>query len=76
VVIALCAVIRWRNRHPAFQGEFTCGGGPDGRLWLQWTSGASRARLEADTIAVAWTLTWTTDEGVRSSSTLTDPPAG
>ena len=74
VVGALRSVIRWRNRHPAFDGDFGCGGSATGQLWMEWIAGAHTARLEADTNEATWTLTWTTDEGVRSSSTVDSPP--
>jgi sucrose phosphorylase len=48
VVQDLLDLIRLRNRHPAFNGEFTYTHAAVGSLDLQWKLGAEFARLEVD----------------------------
>jgi sucrose phosphorylase len=48
VVRNLCALIRLRNAHPAFGGQFSCDGTTDTELVMQWRNGAERAELRAD----------------------------
>jgi sucrose phosphorylase len=48
VVRNLCALIRLRNAHPAFGGEFSSDGTTDTELVMQWRSGAERAELRVD----------------------------
>jgi sucrose phosphorylase len=57
VVRALCGLIRLRNSHPAFGGQFHCEASADDRLVLVWRAGPSdpgapegvhEARLEVD----------------------------
>jgi sucrose phosphorylase len=75
VVAALCRLIRFRNRHPAFGGEFTLGG--DGtELVMAWRSGTESARLDADLAARTATLTWTEQGSPRSVASLWDCPDG
>ena len=58
VVVALLALIRFRNAHPAFSGRCEVGG--DGsHVVLTWTAGANSAALDADLAAGRATLTWT-----------------
>jgi sucrose phosphorylase len=72
VVRALLGAIRLRNSHPAFGGSFACGG--DGEsLWMEWSDGAARARLDATPGSGAWTLTLTDPDG--AVRTLRDAPA-
>jgi sucrose phosphorylase len=70
VVQALLAAIRFRNGHPAFAGTFSCGRGEQpGSLWMEWSDGAVRARLDAQPGAGAWTVTGTSPDGaVRTTS--------
>lgn len=50
VVQRLLALIRLRNAHPAFGGQFSVGdtGSDDSRLLLRWQQGAHWAELQAD----------------------------
>lgn len=48
VVRALLALIRFRNRHPAFQGSFTAAGDDPAHLELRWTHGDDFASLRTD----------------------------
>jgi sucrose phosphorylase len=76
VVQDLLAVIRFRNAHPAFAGTFTCGRGEAaGSLWMEWSDGAVRARLDAQPGAGAWTVTGTSPDGAvrRTSDARTLP---
>ena len=57
VVRSLLELIRLRNEHPAFAGEFTLGETPDQRLQLQWRQGSAYAQLDADLASGQWRLT-------------------
>ena len=48
VVGALCELIRFRNAHEAFAGEFSVGGTTVEKLTMRWESGASWAELDVD----------------------------
>lgn len=48
VVQSLCALIRLRNEHPAFQGSFSLGNCTDNSIELRWTLDAHRAELRLD----------------------------
>lgn len=48
VVADLCELIRLRNSHPAFDGEFTLQASAEGTLDLAWRAGESTARLHVD----------------------------
>ena len=67
VVRQLCALIRFRNTHPAFDGAFTPGGGGD-RLTLTWTAGAETATLTADLTTGAGTVRWTEGGTTREAA--------
>ena len=77
VVRALLGAIRLRNEHPAFGGTFACGAGgtPDG-LWMEWSDGAARARLDAAPRVAQWALTLTDPDGavrtIRDASALAE----
>ena len=58
VVQALGRLIRLRNAHPAFDGEFSCSGGGSG-LVLRWASGGHEATLTADLTAGNGFVTFT-----------------
>ena len=48
VVIALLELIRFRNAHPAFEGDFTVDETPEAELQLTWSKGRDRATLRAN----------------------------
>lgn len=50
VVQALLRLIRFRNEHPAFGGEFTVGPGAAHELHLEWRGGGHRAALAVDLV--------------------------
>ena len=69
VVQALLRLIRFRNAHPAFAGEFALLDSRPGRLEMSWRAGADRVHLAADLADADYTLTFTAD---RTDHTLTD----
>jgi sucrose phosphorylase len=48
VVRSLCALIRLRNAHPAFGGDFSSESSTGAELAMQWRRGAERAELRVD----------------------------
>ncbi|HUQ53438.1 MAG TPA: sucrose phosphorylase [Gammaproteobacteria bacterium] len=48
VVRNLCALIRLRNAHPAFRGEFSSDVSADTELHMRWRNGVERAELRID----------------------------
>lgn len=72
VVAAQAALIRLRNAHPAFGGEFSFGGGDrsPASLWMSWDRGGEHVSLEADCAQGTFRLEWTTPDGVRSASSV------
>ena len=48
MVRKLCDLIRFRNTHPAFSGDFDMQTPAPGRLILSWTAGEARAELSVD----------------------------
>jgi len=48
LVRQLCDLIRLRNSHPAFNGEFEVLDGPAHALRLRWTAGSDRVELAVD----------------------------
>jgi sucrose phosphorylase len=55
-VAALLELIRLRNAHPAFGGDFELGETPADQLLLRWRQGAHLAQLEADFTTGSWSL--------------------
>lgn len=72
VVAALCALIRLRNSHPAFEGAFSCGAGDGsaGALRMGWERGVEHVRLEAETGQGTFRLEWTTPAGLRTATSV------
>ena len=66
VVQQLCSLIRFRNTHPAFDGEFRISSGV-GQLSLTWTAGEERATLAADLTMAAATVQWTDNGRTREA---------
>jgi sucrose phosphorylase len=73
VVRDLCELIRFRNSHPAFAGEFVLPDCPDRELILEWRAGAAFARLEIDLAALDASLTYSTPGGTERRR-LTEQP--
>ena len=68
VVTRLLELIRLRNAHPAFAGEFSLEDSPEGTLAVRWTRGASVARLRIDFATLDNELTATDGEKLASWS--------
>jgi sucrose phosphorylase len=64
VVQDLLGLIRFRNRHPAFQGSFACLDGAGGGFELRWRNGPHEARLAPDFAAGTYALSATDPPGV------------
>jgi sucrose phosphorylase len=56
VVQQLMALIRLRNDHAAFGGEFSVGGGSSHELVLNWRQGSAELTLVADLRSLAWRI--------------------
>ncbi|MBS0396803.1 MAG: sucrose phosphorylase, partial [Proteobacteria bacterium] len=59
VVRDLCALIRLRNRHPAFAGEFSYEAAGDSGLVLRWRAGPELAELAVSFAPARFRLTYT-----------------
>ena len=57
VVQSLLELIRLRNEHPAFGGQFVLGETSDQRLLVRWSQGGDYAELDADLTSGQWRLT-------------------
>jgi sucrose phosphorylase len=66
VVRASLRLIRFRNNHPAFDGEFATISGHK-RITLTWTAGADSARLDANLATGGAEVTWTTGGAARTA---------
>jgi sucrose phosphorylase len=55
-VRSLCELIRVRNSHPAFNGEFTLLDSSPERLLLRWSAGQDWIELDADLATREWVL--------------------
>jgi sucrose phosphorylase len=51
-VQSLLSLLRFRNRHAAFNGRFTVVPAPPGTLALHWSHGEEFARLDVDLAAM------------------------
>lgn len=74
VVRALTALIRFRNRHPAFGGEFSLPDAGPGELAMAWRSGAAEVRLRARPAEAAYELTFTADGSEHTVTDVADLP--
>lgn len=63
VVRGLIDLIRFRNQHPAFEGDFHLPSCPDSELVMEWNSGADFARLEVDLRSMAASVEHSTASG-------------
>ena len=61
VVRALTRLIRLRNTHPAFDGEFTVPDGPPGEIAMLWRNGDERAELRCRPADASYRLTVTAE---------------
>jgi sucrose phosphorylase len=74
VVGALARLIRFRNAHPAFQGELTCPDAPAGAIRLRWRNGREQVEVAADLAAGTYTLGYTHAGTERSLTDVADLP--
>jgi sucrose phosphorylase len=65
VVRGLIDLIRFRNTHPAFLGEFTLPACPERELIMEWRAGSQFARLEVDLPDLHGHLVYSTADGTR-----------
>jgi sucrose phosphorylase len=63
VVRGLMDLIRFRNRHPAFAGDFQLPPCSDRELAMEWKAGADFARLEVDLRTMAAAIECSTADG-------------
>jgi sucrose phosphorylase len=63
VVQRLFELIRFRNRHPAFNGRFEMPDAVEGNLVLEWRRDADWARLEVDLRSAAARLSYSSPDG-------------
>jgi sucrose phosphorylase len=73
VVRDLIALIRLRNEHPAFGGEFELLDAPDDVLHLRWRAGAEHAELEVHLATAEYRLTSSAAGGSRSHRFASEP---
>jgi hypothetical protein len=65
VVEALFGLIRFRNTHPAFAGEFRLLPSADHQIHIEWRNHEEWARLEADLQAISATVFHSDTSGDR-----------
>ena len=68
VVRALLDLMRFRNTHPAFQGEFHLSPCDEDAIRLEWRAGNDRASLEADLRAMSATVSYSSTAGKQEFS--------
>jgi sucrose phosphorylase len=61
----LCALIRLRNSHPAFSGQFMLGESKDAELDLRWNAADEFARLHVDFATRDYSLEYSDDGSIR-----------
>jgi sucrose phosphorylase len=74
VVAALARLIRFRNAHPAFQGEFSCPDAPAGAIRLRWRNGREQVEVAANLAAGSYSLGYTDGGTERSLTDVADLP--
>ena len=75
VVKRLLALIRLRNTHPAFSGEFAVSDTTDDALDLRWRSGKEFAHLHVNVRTCAYRLEYSETEGTRQLALADDEAA-
>ena len=77
VVQALFALARFRNTHPAFDGECTIEHAHgDHAITMTWVNGDARARLDADLHTGVASMAWMDENGAgRTDDLLENPPS-
>lgn len=67
VVQRLIGLIRLRNSHPAFQGDFAVLASDDAVLHLRWSKGGDWAELRIDFTTLAHALSYSAADGSRAA---------
>ena len=65
VVRDLFSLIRFRNRHPAFAGQFTVAASSDDELHLAWRNGPHAASLRVQLAEPAFQVSYTGEDGME-----------
>ena len=73
VVQALLELIRFRNTHSAFNGDFKVLSTEDHVAHLEWRNGSEWARLEVDLRNAAATILFSAADDVRQFAVTTQP---
>ena len=73
VVSGLFDLIRFRNTHPAFAGQFHLSPGADHTIALEWRNGEQRARLDVDLAAMSASVRASAPDGERHFLVAADP---
>lgn len=73
VVLGLLDLIRFRNTHPAFAGEFRLLPSPDHTISIEWHDGEQSARLDVDLNAMSAIVTATRPGGEFRFNVAADP---
>jgi sucrose phosphorylase len=72
VVKGLCRLIRFRNTHPAFNGEFRILDSPtDSALQLRWSAGQAWAELDVDFQARTFCVSYSEGGGSGALDSVT-----
>lgn len=74
VVRALLGLIRFRNRHPAFDGRFLLPGAPPGQLTMAWSAGRESVHLVVRLADAGYELSFTRDGRWHTVTDLADLP--
>jgi sucrose phosphorylase len=70
VVRSLLDMIRFRNRHPAFTGDFQMCDSSDGSLVMEWRKDSEWARLDLDLAGLRATISHSHPDGDRTKALL------
>jgi sucrose phosphorylase len=73
VVSALLDLIRFRNTHPAFAGEFHVLPNADHQIAIEWHNGEQRARLDVDLAAMSASVRGSAPDSERHFLVAADP---
>jgi sucrose phosphorylase len=73
VVSGLLDLMRFRNTHPAFAGEFRLLPSADHVIAIEWSNGEQRARLDVNLEAMSATVTATAAHGEFCFAVAADP---
>jgi sucrose phosphorylase len=63
VVLRLLSLLKWRNTHHAFDGDFQLVSTPDDRIVMEWTSEKHFARLDVDLVDMRASISCSSGHG-------------